>query len=149
MNLELILIIVALIWLVVLTVVYVFLFRFFNRLTKVTNEPDLQKLFEKLLDFQGKNKESLAQLESEVKKIKDSDQYHIQRIGMVRFNPFKEIGGEHSFSVALMDAKNTGIVITGLHTRERTRVYVKSIKLGKCELELSEEEKKAIEKAQK
>ena len=59
------------------------------------------------------------------------------------------MGGDHSFSVALLNGKGTGIIITGLHTRERTRVYVKDIKQGKSEVELSQEEKKALRLAQK
>jgi len=57
--------------------------------------------------------------------------------------------GDHSFSLALLDGKDTGVVITGLHTRERTRVYMKAIKAGKGEHELSEDEKKALAKALK
>ena len=63
---------------------------------------------------------------------------------MVRFNPFSEMGGDHSFSVALLDGHDTGIIITGLHTRERTRVYIKPVNKGKSEYDLSKEELKAL-----
>jgi hypothetical protein len=48
-----------------------------------------------------------------------------------------------------MDADDNGVVITGLHTRERTRLYLKSIKQGKSEYDLSKEEKESVEKAKK
>ena len=51
--------------------------------------------------------------------------------------------------MAMLNGKDTGVVITGLHTRERTRLYVKPISRGKSEYELSLEEKKAIAKAQR
>ncbi len=66
---------------------------------------------------------------------------------MVRFNPFKEIGGDQSFSIALLDSNNDGIVITSLYGREGNRVFGKPIKNGKSRYLLSGEEKKAIEQA--
>jgi len=74
---------------------------------------------------------------------------HFQKLGLIRFNPFNETGGNNSFSLVLLDGKNNGWVMTGLHTRERTRLYVKPIKNLKSEYELSDEEKKALEKAVK
>jgi hypothetical protein len=57
------------------------------------------------------------------------------------------MGGDHSFSLALLDAHLTGFIITGLHTRERTRVYIKKIEEGKCKQDLSKEEREALKKA--
>ena len=71
----------------------------------------------------------------------------IQRVGVVRFNPFKDVGGDQSFSIALLDKNNDGIVISSLYSREGTRVYAKPIKNGTSEYHLSEEEEKAIERA--
>jgi hypothetical protein len=70
-------------------------------------------------------------------------------MGFVRFNPFAETGGDQSFSVSLLDANGTGIVFTGLHTREKTRVYAKPIVNGVSKSTLSKEEQKAIEIAMK
>jgi hypothetical protein len=69
----------------------------------------------------------------------------LHKFGMVRFNPFKDVGGDQSFSIALMNGKNNGITISSLFTREGTRVYSKSIVNGEPEKHpLTEEEKKAI-----
>jgi len=68
-------------------------------------------------------------------------------VSLVRFNPFSEMGGDHSFSLALLDAHLTGFIVTGLHTRERTRVYIKKIDGGKCKQDLSKEEREALKKA--
>lgn len=72
---------------------------------------------------------------------------NVQKIGLVRFNPFNETGGDHSFSLALLDGNGNGFVMTGLHTRERTRLYIKPIRNLKSEYELSQEEQKAIKEA--
>ncbi len=96
-----------------------------------------------------KNKKDLAKLEREVNRIDQASFQHIQKVGLIRFNPFSELGGEHSFSLAMLDKNDDGFILTGLHTRERTRVYMKDIKKGKSRYQLSKEENRALTKAQK
>ncbi len=70
------------------------------------------------------------------------------KLGIIRFNPFKDIGGDQSFSIAILNGKNNGIVISSLFTKEGTRIYSKSIIGGVSEKHpLTEEEKKAIQLA--
>jgi hypothetical protein len=71
----------------------------------------------------------------------------IQKVGVVRFNPFSDVGGNQSFVIALLDSKNSGLVISSLHGREGTRVYAKPVSAGKSEHHLSTEEIQAIKKA--
>jgi hypothetical protein len=69
----------------------------------------------------------------------------LHKVGIVRFNPFKDIGGDQSFAIALLNGKNNGLVISSLYTKEGTRVFSKAIKMGKAEKHpLTEEEKEAI-----
>lgn len=136
-------------WLLGLSLGFYWLFRLFKRLTKGTKEGNLVKVLEGILAEEKGNKDRLEELTKQLRQLEDLSEYHIQRVGLVRFNPFKDLGGDHSFSIALLDAKDTGLVITGLHTRERTRVYVKAVKKGKAEHEFSEEEKRALNKAKK
>ena len=137
------------IWLAALSIALIVFGRFFRRLTKGAGGEDLKKVLERILEREVKNAEGVSELRKEVSLLFEQGVGHIQKMGLVRFNPFKETGGDHSFSLALLDGKDTGIIITGLHTRERTRVYVKAVKEGKSEFELSEEEKKALVKALK
>ncbi|MFZ2188399.1 MAG: DUF4446 family protein [Candidatus Moraniibacteriota bacterium] len=72
----------------------------------------------------------------------------IHKVSAIRFNPFKDVGGNQSFSIALLNGKNNGITITALYTKEGTRVYSKAITNGESiNFPLTEEEKKAIETA--
>jgi len=71
----------------------------------------------------------------------------IQKVGVIRFNPFKDTGGDQSFVIALLDKNNNGLVISSLYSREGTRIYTKPIKSGDSDYHLSEEEKEAIAKA--
>jgi hypothetical protein len=81
-------------------------------------------------------------------KIHALAQRSIHKVGIVRFNPFKDIGGDQSFALALLDGKNSGLVISSLHTREGTRIYSKPIIQGESgKYTLTEEEKSAIKTA--
>ena len=71
----------------------------------------------------------------------------IQKIGLVRYNPFADDGGNLSFSLAILDGNGTGIVVTSMHGREANRIYAKSISNGKSEYKLTAEEQQAIEQS--
>ncbi|MCD6528551.1 DUF4446 family protein [bacterium] len=71
----------------------------------------------------------------------------IQKVGVIRYNPFPDIGGNQSFSIALLDKNDNGLVITSLYTPEGTRVYCKPIIKSQSKYNLSQEEKAAIKKA--
>ncbi|OGM08779.1 hypothetical protein A2Z67_01880 [Candidatus Woesebacteria bacterium RBG_13_36_22] len=137
------------VWVLLLTLSVGWIVNSFRRLSKGVEKENLIKVLEHVLAKQEDVSKSLTEVKKQVSEFESRGQLHIQKIGVVRFNPFKEMGGDHSFSLALLDGNNTGFVITGLHTRERTRVYLKDVMKGKSNLELSNEEKKALTLAQK
>ncbi len=71
----------------------------------------------------------------------------IQRVGLVRFNPFEDTGGNQSFAIALLDGAGSGVVVSSLHSRTGTRVYAKGVTDGRAEGALSEEETDALRRA--
>ena len=70
-----------------------------------------------------------------------------QRIGLVRFNPFEDTGGNQSFALALLDGRGDGFVVSSLHSRTGTRVYAKAVNGGRSETALSDEETQAVRDA--
>lgn len=72
-----------------------------------------------------------------------------QKISIVRFNPFGDTGGDQSFSLAVLDAHDSGYVLSSIHGRQGTRVYVKPIDFGKSKYQLSTEEQQALTQAAK
>ena len=137
------------VWLLTLSF---FLYRFiilFNKLTKGVEVADLKKVLEKILANGEANTGEIKVLGKRFDLVEEDAKFHIQKIGLIRFNPFKELGGDHSFSMAILDSHDSGIIITSLHTRDRTRVYMKDVKKGKSGFELSSEEKKALVNAQR
>lgn len=118
----------------------------FNFFKKREKEPEnLEEILERFKDL----KENFERISAELENLKKENKFNIQKIGIIRFNPFREVGGNQSFSIVLLDGNDSGAVITSLYTREENRVYGKPIKNGQSEYLLSEEEKKAIEVAQK
>lgn len=71
----------------------------------------------------------------------------IQRVGLVRFNPFEDTGGNQSFAIALIDGAGSGIIVSSLHSRTGTRVYAKAVTDGRAEAALSQEETDALGRA--
>lgn len=67
-----------------------------------------------------------------------------QRVGLVRFNPFDDTGGNQSFAVAVLDGNGDGFVLSSLHARGGTRVFAKSVSGGRSEANLSTEEAEAL-----
>jgi len=128
-------------------VLSLYIFIFFRKLSKGVGRNDLIRILTRLSEIEKENSESIGRIDKQIEEIKKDMSYHLQKVSLVRFNPFSEMGGDHSFSLALLDAHLTGFIITGLHTRERTRVYIKKIEEGKCKQDLSKEEREALKKA--
>lgn len=121
------------VWLIIVSALLFKTHTLFNKLSKGVEEDLTKKGF-------GEVRRRLDTLETEGKS-------HIQKVGLVRFNPFKELGGDHSFVLAILNGTNDGVIITSLHTRDRTRVYMKDVKNGKGLVDLSQEEEKALKNA--
>lgn len=94
-------------------------------------------------------KKGLAELAKRYDTIEKDSRFHIQKIGLLRFNPFKDTGGDQSFILTLVDANDTGVIISGLYSRSGMRWYAKKIVKGRgFEHELSDDEKKSLKLAQ-
>jgi len=138
MNINLILVVIAIVWLVLLTSLLVWVYFVFKDLIKISKNKEFSN-----------NTKEINHLKSEILRINEISTSYIQKVGLVKYNPFNEAGGDHSFSLALLDGDKNGIIITSLHTRERTRLYLKDINLGKSKTELSKEEEKALKLSMK
>lgn len=109
----------------------------------------LSEILEGIIRDAQMNKKALQELSKRYDTIEKEGKFHIQKMGLLRFNPFKDTGGDQSFILTLVDAYDTGIIISGLYSRSGTRWYAKKIVKGKAvEHDLSDEEKKALKLAQ-
>lgn len=140
--------IIGIIWLIILTVVIWRISSHYNNLVSGSDKKALNSILDELLKDVNLFKKDLENVKDRCVKIEQNNLLHIQKIGLLRFNPFKDTGGDQSFILALIDANDTGVVISGLYSRSGTRWYAKRVVMGKgVEHELSDEEKKAIKEA--
>jgi hypothetical protein len=95
----------------------------------------------------GEVDQQMAELTKLCDRVETELRGTIQRIGIVRFNPFNDTGSDQSFAVALLDANGTGVVISSLFSRTTTRVFAKSVVDGKSTYLLTDEEQEAITQA--
>lgn len=136
------------VWVGVLTVLVLRMIGHYNRLTRGVSATGLKSVLDEILDVQMGLKKQGNALTLELGKLAADGQLHIQRIGIVRFNPFADTGGAQSFTMSLLDGQDSGLVITSLYARTGNRWYVKEVQKGTGkDVELSREEQAAIKKA--
>jgi len=78
------------------------------------------------------------------RRLEKSGYFSFQHLGVVRYNPFHDTGGDQSFAIALVDGHGNGVVLSSLHGRDATRVYAKPLLKWESTHQLTEEEKQAI-----
>ena len=83
----------------------------------------------------------------EIKDLYAKHQLAFQKVGLVKYDAFKEMGGKLSFCLVLLDENDTGILINSIHSSSGCFCYSKRIKNGKCDIVLGEEEQLAVDKA--
>ena len=141
---------VLIVWLTALTVLFYNFYSSLRKLTKGITKKDLKTVLEKLLKDFDKQTEQIEKLVKIADELEKDNLYNIQKVGLVRYNPFAETGGDQSFCLSLLDGKGSGLVISSLHSRDTTRIYAKPVKKGKAAgYDLSAEEKQAIKRAKK
>ncbi|MBQ5708368.1 MAG: DUF4446 family protein, partial [Anaerotignum sp.] len=91
--------------------------------------------------------EKYSKLLDMVTDMDKTDKTKIQKVGLIRYNPFDEMGGNLCFALALLDGHDNGVVLNGIHSRTGSFTYAKPIEMGVSTYMLSEEEIKAVEMA--
>jgi hypothetical protein len=147
-NVLFILFAVTFVWLITLTLFFARLLRHYNNLSKGASQKSLKTILEDLLKDVELNKKDIEYLKEYSAKLDKEGSLHVQKIGLLRFNPFKDTGGDQSFVISLVDGNNSGVIISALYSRSGTRWYAKRVKEGKgIEYELSEEEKQVLKES--
>ena len=103
-------------------------------------EETVRAQFERIEALEKSNEEKDRQIES----IFENLQHVYQKTGLVKYDAFREMSGKLSYAVALLDKEDNGILVNSMYSREGCYSYVKTISGGKCSIEMSEEEQKAL-----
>ncbi len=119
--------------------------KFMNGLSDRNIEELLTTYIDKTGDLNEKtykNETKINEMESKLKKC-------MQKMGIVRFSAFDNVGSDLSYSVALLDENNGGVVLTSIYSRDNSTTYAKPVVNGNSKNKLSAEEIKAIDEAMK
>lgn len=108
---------------------------------------DLEAVLEAQLAELRRIKAQVETLTGRVDRLEKALPGALQRVGVVRFNPFADTGSDQSFAIALLDREGNGVVLSGLYARGGIRVYAKPVSSGHSEYTLSAEEEQAIAQA--
>lgn len=120
-----------------------------NRLLGSAEEPTLAATIEAHLQRLDEAALGVEALRAETQALRNTLAGAVQHIGMVRFNPFDDTGGDLSFALALANAQGDGAVLCNLHGRRESRLYAKPLKGWQSPYALSEEEARAVRLAQR
>lgn len=145
---EFVFIIIATVWLIILTGLFIRFYLYYSRVVKSGSKQSLITAIDEVLRLEANNKKTLEKIQAQYDRLVTDVSFHVQKVGLLRFNPFKDTGGDQSFILAIVDGHESGVIISSYHTRSGTRWYAKSIKNGRgVEHELSKEEEKALKEA--
>ena len=154
MDIILIFLIVTGVVAVILIAVNVFLLKLFIKTNQKIDEllekgkiKDFKDIFMSQKDRMDSLDKKIEEGFLKIKNLEDICETTIRKVGVVRFNPFNDMGGNQSFIIAMLNSKNNGFLISSLFIKDGNRVYSKAIKNGKSEHILSKEEVEAISRA--
>lgn len=150
MSLSDVLSIISFLGLLILSFLFYRLSSHYSSLTKDVSKKDLLSSLNQLISLSNENSNSLNKLSDKLNQEIVENKKHLQKIGFTRYNPFTDTGGDQSFTMALLDEKGDGLVISSLHSRENTRLYAKKVVSGLVEGQAtSKEEQQVIKEALK
>jgi hypothetical protein len=136
-------VVVALLWLRLSR-----LTRSYQMLTAGTDGGSLEGVLEQHVTDVRTATGRVDELDTMARQLDRSSRTHLQRVGFLRFNPFRDAGGDQSFALAIADQDGNGVVVSSLHSRDVTRVYGKALVAWESVYPLTDEERQAIDKAQ-
>jgi hypothetical protein len=119
----------------------------YAQLTRGTDGGSLQEVLEAHVREVRSTTDHVAELDNLTRELERSGRRHMQRVGFLRFNPFRDAGGDQSFALTLADSEGNGFVVSSLHSRDVTRVYGKPLVAWDSVYALTDEERQAIGKA--
>ena len=132
-------------WCFFLTVIIFYTLRGSREAIKLSNKGKLLEIIEKTLNQEKDNALGLEKLNISFQNYVQESKSFINKISLLRYNPFGDTGGDQSFVLGLFDQHKNGFILTSLHSRTGTRWYAKQIKQGQSiDYALSKEEKQLI-----
>lgn len=118
-----------------------------NFMKKLGNGNNLEEMIKRYIELTNYVNQKNSIIEADIKRVEKDMENCIQKIGVIRYNAFQDVGSNLSFAIAFLDRNNNGIVLNGVYARDTSSIYAKTVISGKSDYKLSEEERQAIEQA--
>ena len=118
-----------------------------NFMQKLGNGNNIEEDLENYMYRVERVEKQNAEITSFIKELDKDFEKSIQKVGIVRYNAYKDTGSDLSFTLAMLDENNNGVVLNGIYSRETSNIYAKPVENGKSSYILSEEEQEAIRRA--
>ena len=136
--------------LVIINIIYTIMMKkkYLDFMNKLGNGKNLDEMLKKYLDDVREIKKDNSEIKAYYTKLDNDIDTCIQKIGLVRYNAFKDVGSDLSFAIAMLDRNDNGVILNGLYGSESSNIYAKPVKNGISKYQLSEEEKTALEIAE-
>ena len=142
---------IALIAIVIVETILVLLIhkRYVSFMKKIGNGSNLDELLKKYLNDVEQVKKDNIEIKNYYTKLDQDIAACVQKVGLVRYNAFRDVGSDLSFAIALLDGNDNGVVLNGIYGSESSNIYAKPIRKKESSYQLSQEEEYAVEIAQK
>ena len=122
--------------------------KYIKFMKKLGNGNNIDEMLKQYLNDVKDVKKDNSEIKAYYTKLDSDIASCIQKVGIVRYNAFRDVGSDLSFAIALLDRENNGVVLNGLYGSESSNIYAKPVKKGLSKYQLSDEEKSAIEIAE-
>jgi hypothetical protein len=121
-----------------------------RRIDSLTRGKDAETMEDSILNFFERIEcleDAERKMHKDIRDIKENLKITYQKTGLVKYDAFREMSGALSYSLALLDKENNGVLITSMYSREGCYTYAKDVVNGESKINLSDEEAEALKQA--
>ncbi len=119
--------------------------RYLDFMSKLGNGENVEKILSEYLKIVDEMMKKSKNHEEEIIRLENNLKKCVQKVGIVRYNAYGDTGSDLSFTLALMDSDDNGVVVNGLYSRESSSIFAKPLVKGETKYNLSAEEIQAID----
>lgn len=119
--------------------------RYLDFMSKLGNGENVEKILSEYLKIVDEMMKKSKNQEEEITRLENNLKKCVQKVGIVRYNAYGDTGSDLSFTLALMDSDDNGVVVNGLYSRESSSIFAKPLVKGETKYNLSAEEIQAID----
>lgn len=119
--------------------------RYVEFMSKLGEGNKVEEILKEYLNIVERNSKKITQQKDEINRLESNLKKCVQKVGLIRYNAYKDTGSDLSFTMALMDAEENGVVVNGLYSRDSSSIFAKPLVKGETKYNLSAEEIQAID----